>query len=629
MAVRPRHESVAQSLSERSRKHGWAPGAAVGAFAVYFLTLAPTVTGEDSGELITAAWCLGIPHPPGYPVWTLLAHLFTLLPFGGVAWRVNLSSAFWGAATVYVLVLTARRLGCRGMAALAGGLALAYSREFWEQSVIAEVYTLNASCVVLGLYLVLRWHASRHAGSLYALALLAGLGLGVHNTMMITAPIFALFVLVADRPRRWGHYGLLVAVAVAAWLLTCLYLPWRSLADPVMDWGNPETFANTMGVVLRRQYAFMLSENPRSWSRFAMQMAAFGNLWWREFTPWVGMAGAFGLALLVRRHPWRGLLLLTTGIAVVVAFTLAQNFDQTREWLWVMSVFAIPAYAVTALGLACLIEAVAARPRWQRMTTALAIVCVVSPLVAHWRHNDRSDSYTAEDLARNTLGPLAKDAIYIPQSDPGAFAALYMQAVEGFRPDVLLGRTTGYLSPMLLADAPEDLRAAVGPFPRGRDEGQVFAWLLAASNRPLYFERRPKLPADAPGVRWRRVGLLWRALRPGEESDAWQWEDYTWRSLEEDAARDDYTARALLLALHLARAEEALRADDEAKAAGEVARALFWYGRDVRSLNNVGALYARAGEAATARSYFEEALQRDPGNTTATRNLTRLDAPDQ
>jgi hypothetical protein len=66
-------------------------------FLVYYGTLYPTVAGGDSGELVVSAFQLGITHPPGYPLWTLLGHLFSLLPFKSVAWRLNLSSALYQA----------------------------------------------------------------------------------------------------------------------------------------------------------------------------------------------------------------------------------------------------------------------------------------------------------------------------------------------------------------------------------------------------------------------------------------------------------------------------------------------------------------------------------------------------
>jgi len=195
--------------------------------------------------------------------------------------------------------------------------------------------------------------------------------------------------------------------------------------------------------------------------------------------------------------------------------------------------------------------------------------------------------------------------------------------VEGIRRDVTLGRVNGYLAPELLADAPEELREAVGPFPRRREESRVFAWMLEATDRPLYFERRPTLPADAPPVRWVREGLAWRALRAGE-APAEVPPRLFWRSLEEDAAAGDYTARSVVLALRLTAADEALKAGRDLLANQLVTEGLETYGRDVRSLNNAGTLFARHGRREAAAALFEEALALDPGNETVRRNLKRL-----
>jgi len=72
-------------------------------FAVYCATAAPGLTGGDSGELICAAAKLGVAHPPGYPLWTLLGHLFTCLPVGSAAWRLNLLSAMCAAGAAGIL----------------------------------------------------------------------------------------------------------------------------------------------------------------------------------------------------------------------------------------------------------------------------------------------------------------------------------------------------------------------------------------------------------------------------------------------------------------------------------------------------------------------------------------------
>jgi hypothetical protein len=137
-------------------------------FLLYLSTLAPTVVTlfDDSLEFQLVTYQLGIAHPTGYPLYTLLGRLFTFLPVGDVAYRVNLMSALFGAATVsllYLLVLqmaparpdsrmlaTVRSPGWPlHVGGMVGALLLAVSLIFWQQATIAEVYTLNAFFVVL------------------------------------------------------------------------------------------------------------------------------------------------------------------------------------------------------------------------------------------------------------------------------------------------------------------------------------------------------------------------------------------------------------------------------------------------------------------------------------------------
>src|SRR5437764_6726993 len=146
------------------------------ALVVYSWTLAPTVTLTDSGELILAAYGLGVAHPPGTPLWVMLAHLASLVPVGNVAVRINFSSAVFAALACAMLTLVVAELlvtaSCfaaprrRNKAARHGniessnvygllmfapavgaGLLMAFSRTLWSYATITEVYTLNAFLV--------------------------------------------------------------------------------------------------------------------------------------------------------------------------------------------------------------------------------------------------------------------------------------------------------------------------------------------------------------------------------------------------------------------------------------------------------------------------------------------------
>ena len=126
---------------------------------LYIQTLAPSVATlfDDSLEFPLVSYRLGIAHPTGYPLYTLLGKLFTLGPWHNVAWRVNLLSAVAGALAAAFVYLAARQLTRRRLPSLLGAAALAVSPVFWSQAVIAEVYTLTAAFVALLLWLALRW----------------------------------------------------------------------------------------------------------------------------------------------------------------------------------------------------------------------------------------------------------------------------------------------------------------------------------------------------------------------------------------------------------------------------------------------------------------------------------------
>ncbi|MCP5488178.1 MAG: DUF2723 domain-containing protein [Verrucomicrobia bacterium] len=210
-------------------------------FGVYFYTMAPTVTLEDSGELAVASDYLGVPHPPGYPIWTLLTWFsqwifhwvkyfgvpdgnLTLLfkSFGALftpgvqgypnpAWGVTLGgSVFAGALACGFLALLTSRSGAdimrgyrRAMdvigiqsenwfcltCGVTAGLLFAFSPVLWSQSTIVEVYSLNALFMVLTMLLTYRWMCRpEEDATLYITAFIFGLGLTNHQSLVFLAP---------------------------------------------------------------------------------------------------------------------------------------------------------------------------------------------------------------------------------------------------------------------------------------------------------------------------------------------------------------------------------------------------------------------------------------------------------
>ena len=172
-------------------------GCAVGIFLVcttlYVATLTPGLAhlGGDGHELTVVAATLGLAHPTGYPLYTWLGHLFTLLPIGDVAYRTNLMSAVLGGAGVALLYLVARRLALRPGIAAFTALLFGVTTTFWSQAVITEVYAPNVFALALVLWLLLRWAGRPADGRLAVCAFAYGLSLGMHFSNAAFAPAIA------------------------------------------------------------------------------------------------------------------------------------------------------------------------------------------------------------------------------------------------------------------------------------------------------------------------------------------------------------------------------------------------------------------------------------------------------
>jgi hypothetical protein len=163
------------------------------ALTAYVRTLAPTVFYLDSAELTTAAYTLGIPHGPGYPVYLLLAHLFTYLPIGDVGYRVNLFSAVAAAGTVMLLALLIQRTTSRTLPALAAGLSFGFNYYVWSVAVAAEVYALQGLFLAALLLILLDWRQAGRRSSLLLAAGLAGLAMANNPATLLWWP--GLFIL--------------------------------------------------------------------------------------------------------------------------------------------------------------------------------------------------------------------------------------------------------------------------------------------------------------------------------------------------------------------------------------------------------------------------------------------------
>lgn len=410
---------------------------------LYVATLAPTVTLEDSGEFIAGAFHLGVVHPPGYPLWCLLAHAFTWIPFGSVAERVHLASAAFAAGAAWLTFLVARRwTGCAG-AALVAALALAVSRIFWSQAVIAEVYTLAALFTILLVDLAARFQASRDPRWLLALALAAGLSLANHPLTGLELPVLALWLLAIDR--RAVLAPRVLAAGAALFILglgVYLYLPLRARSDPPVNVGSPTTFARTLEHVSRA--AYRADAEARTGGDLGDLARHCAEAWLgtaRAFGPPLTLLSLAGAALLFRER--RDLFAVTLGIAVlnVVGVNLISGSAANAWGLFVHRVFYLPTHVMAALWLAVGARGLLgwgerAGRAGRAAASAVLAGLVIASAALNLPHASRRGDFRARDFALDLVDSAPYSSGFLPLSDEVVYPLVYLGLVEGVRRDV-------------------------------------------------------------------------------------------------------------------------------------------------------------------------------------------------
>jgi hypothetical protein len=420
----------------------------VATLLLYTWTLAPTVTLTDSGELIVVAHGLGVAHPPGFPLWIILAHLASLVPFGNVAVRINFASALFAAFACAMLTLvvaelmiavsylaapnrkkkrvqrsrnTARPAGREGAddsgvsgllvfaPAIGAGLLMGFSRTLWSYATIAEVYTLNTLLIFVVFFLMLRWRRgiiedrrtgasaedrrgtpadTAHDGFLYTAALAFGLALGVHHvSVALILPALAVIVYRTEGIKFFASRRLIYAALISFGALVAIYayLPVAAAGGPVINWGNPRSLQEIWWHVTGRQYQVFLSFTPKI---IGEQFLEFSRLVLREFgfswLPLPLVLAFAGFASAFKRDRTTFWFLLVVIIADL-AYGFSYQIAEDKDAYYLPTFFALAVAA--GFGIRWLIQLTVSKSLLVSRTYLIAVIAVLLLVAIEVRGN--------------------------------------------------------------------------------------------------------------------------------------------------------------------------------------------------------------------------------------------------
>ena len=514
------------------------------------LTLAPGVTLWDSGEFLAAIHSLGIPHPPGTPVYILIGKVWSMMfaSIFGFARSINLLSAVCTAFGCGILTSLFTKWSGDGFAGTAAGLTAGLMSTVWLSATETEVYAIALlfGCIIL-------WAADRageNSDARWALlaAYLAGLGWALHLTALLVVPSAILLVFstgdgyfavpvgrrYADGRREAHSFakllrGAVVVTVIGMTAVAFLYI--RARNDPAINQGNPSTFGALIDVLLRRQY-----DVPSLWPRQAPFYLQLGNV--VEYADWqfakglapeappswlrtsttvlyalVGLFGFFAHRKADRRS-WRAMSLLfvvaTIGVVIYLNLKAGPSFGagilapnapheaRERDYFFF--------WAFICWGLWAGFGAIRLSRLLRTPFNMIAMVLPFAPAVLNWTAVDRRTDQV-EERARlaegDMLAKVPPSGVFLALGDNDTYPLWYLQQAEGTRKDV-----TVVTLPLLAA---QWYRAELARRYKLLDSSAVGSWFgrdstVALLTRRSYDQNRPVIRSpffalDSSGVK--------------------------------------------------------------------------------------------------------------------------------
>ncbi len=624
---------------------------------VYAYTLCPTVYWDDAGELIAACYTLGIPHPPGHPLYAILGKLFTLVPLGSPAYRVNLMSAFFGALTCAMLFQIVRELVRReerigrfaNFAGVTAALCGAFSSTLWEQSVVAETTTLHSFFMLTVTLLAFRIEAAgpdspRLTRRLLAFSFIYGLSFTNHVAGLFFAPSVAFILLSGLRLKLFKPARLLAMVALfLLGLSVYAYLPLRSRFDPAIDWGNPETLKNFLWVVTAQQYSSNLLRLP-GLVDFARGLRSIVHLFLSDLTlPGcaLALAGALGLWKTGKRA-----VIGYGAIVILILFLVSLNSA-------FISAYLVPAVLMLTIWLGF---GTASLCGWaERAASALsgvrgrllarsfhcaAVLLFLALLIVHFPENNKRGYRYAKQYGESLLSSLPHDAVLITGTADPLFISWYLQYCENYRTDVKVITRNGLTRPGYLDQIRRRYPELNIPqeFHYESDEGvrpshlharkDGLPWFANSYFKLFYEMNVSKFPIFWEGIESNQLlmdqfvphHLVFQILPAGEKVSSDVSDVPNAVEIGERIGHD--LAAGRIYGNHLFNYGVYYQWNNDIAAAERFYEdSLRLYPNDSRALNNIGAILAERGEEDEAFEKFLAAFRANPDDAASNHNV--------
>jgi len=449
-------------------------------FLVYLTTLAPSVVEIDSGELAAVQCTLGIAHPTGYPLFTILGYLFHLipLPFSKI-YQLNLLTSIWCSLGVGVFVYTAKLVldnvnsfiphkfiekqrndnkkkkgkqnqpinnlpkveipeNKKYLGAVLGGLILAFSKTFWFQSTSVEVYSLQIFMFTLILLFLIKAYLYKDDSAKIKInnpwmifAAILALGFSNHMTTLFVLPgiAYLYFDKYKFNKNSLIRISLMLCVFIPVLILLYSYLPIRASQNPVLDWGNPNNLTRLLRHVEGDQYhVWLFSSTAAAEKQFNYFISNLPSEFIVSlFICFVGLIASF-----IKARKFFIFVLIT--FLFTVLYAINYNIKDIDSY-FILAYISLAFFAV--FGIVQLLSILKLKKHPFIISLSLIIVFLAVQIYTNYDNVNQSDVYTFEDYTKSVLNYCSKNSIVFSYEwDYFVSPSYYFQYAEHYRSDV-------------------------------------------------------------------------------------------------------------------------------------------------------------------------------------------------
>lgn len=502
-------------------------------FVLFLLYQAQGIFTGDSGDLATAAALGGVPHPPGYPLYTALGWMIAHVPLSTVSWRITLLSSLPHAITVaLVYMLIVRLTKGNRVAGVFGAMCLAVNYIFFLYSVTPEVFALFDVFIVTVWLLLVSWAQTKNPSYFFAASFTYGLSLSHHHLMLFFVPAIVVFVWLHNHVHVAYRNRFQIYFRSVFWfvmgLIPYVYIPIAARYDRIINWNRAVQWDAFVHLVSRADYGTFVSGGAfgQTIRERLLAISAYATFVLTDWT-WVGITMVIigGYAFFVSDKKWFWTWLLAVCCMGPLFFFYASFPLINRFTLGTYERFLLPSYVFFAIavgaGLSYCMDTIrqtvilyASVSKRRQVALLFALTCLLYPLslggMTAWRFWGLPQDRTAENLGRDILETASEHAVILLSQDTSLFTTQFVRYVLGVREDTAVI----HASRLPLIDYQAVLKKHFPhlTYPTGISQGSfVSAFITANSENDRRVYSNTPLPLEE-GWYWVTRGLLYEAM---------------------------------------------------------------------------------------------------------------------